>query len=57
MTLAERAQERQERWPGHILIGIMLKALSGFQNGSEQIPATLAEFALHHGLAGLPVLH
>ena len=34
----------------------MLKSLSGFQNGPEQIPATLAEFALHHGLAGLPVL-
>ena len=34
----------------------MLKVLSGCQNGPEQVPATLAEFALHHGLAGLPVL-
>lgn len=55
MRMAERALERRERWPGFV-IGIMLKPLSGFQNGLEQVPATLAKFALHHGLAGLPVL-
>lgn len=41
---------------GAIFIGIMLKALSGFQNGPQQIAATFAEFALHHGMAVLPVL-